>query len=118
MKRTFALIFVLAALLSSCGKADVIIRTDLENTRASAYTTATEEPVATAATDDEGMMIFVVNASSKTFHLSEECRHVQNMSEANKTFVHAANALKMIDMGYKPCATCIGKVENTEDLSD
>lgn len=113
MKNVFVVLTACAFLLVSCGKADVVIRTDLENTRSSAYTTAPEEPLSTAETDDEGLLIYIVNASSKTFHISEECRHVKNMSEANKTFIHAVGVDQMKEMGYKPCSTCIGKTDGT-----
>lgn len=81
MKRIFVLFFLAVVFLSSCEKADIIIRTDLENTRSSLPTVEITEPVMTAATNSEGKFVYIVNDSSKTFHLSSECRHVKSMSE-------------------------------------
>ena len=111
MKRFFASVIVILLLLVSCGKADVIIRTDLENTRSSAPTRETTSTVLTAATNADGLMLFIVNASSKTFHVSEECRHVKSMSEKNKTVVASHSAEEMISLGYSPCSTCFGNIK-------
>ena len=56
MKRLFASVIVILLLLVSCGKADVIIRTDLENTRSSAPTRETTSTVLTAATNADGLI--------------------------------------------------------------
>lgn len=116
MKRYIVIAIIIAMLLSSCQKADIVIRTDLENTRPSMATSETEVSVMTAATGDDGLMIFIVNSSSKTFHISEECRHVKNMSDKNKRLISAENEYEMAQNGYKPCATCIdkNKTEQTE----
>lgn len=111
MKRFFAIVAAVVFLLVSCGKADVMIRTDLENTRSFAPTRETTETSLTAATNEEGLMIFIVNASSKTFHVSEECRHVKSMSEKNKLSVASHGVDEMVSLGYSPCATCLGDFE-------
>ena len=111
MKRFFAVIAAVVLLLVSCGKADVIIRTDLDNTRSSAPTRETVSTALTAATNADGLMIFIVNTSSKTFHISEECRHVKSMSEKNKKSVASHSVDEMISLGYLPCATCFGDAE-------
>ena len=108
MKRFFAFVIVILLLLVSCGKADVIIRTDLDSTRSSALTMATSDTSLTAATNEAGLMLYVVNSSSKTFHISEECRHVKNMSEKNKVIVASSGVDDMISQGYSPCSTCFG----------
>lgn len=112
MKRFFALVIVIIAAFVSCGKADVIIRTDLENTRPSALTRATSETAPTAATNEDGLKLFVVNSSSKTFHISEACRHVNGMSEKNKVIVASSGVDEMISRGYSPCSTCLGDPKN------
>lgn len=109
MKRLVIILSVLCLTLVSCGKADVVIRTDLSATRASAYIPALETTAMTAAVSEWGMMIFVVNISSKTFHISDECYHVKNMKEENKSTVESVSIEQMIADGYKPCSTCIGK---------
>ena len=106
MKRFFALLTTALILLASCGKADVIIRTDLENTRVPAPEMTTVVTTMTAATNEAGQMLFVVNSSSKTFHISEECRHVKGMSEKNKVIIASSGVEDMISQGYSPCATC------------
>lgn len=111
MKKFFALMIVVILLLVSCGKADVIIRTDLENTRSSALSMTTSDTSMTAATNEEGKMIFIVNSSSKTFHISEECRHVKNMSDKNKIIVVSGGIGEMVLSGYSPCATCLGNFD-------
>ena len=112
MKRFFALVVIVVFILVSCGKADVIIRTDLENTRSSALTRATSDTALTAATNEEGLMIFIVNSSSKVFHISDECRHVKSMSEKNKVTVASSGTDDMISRGYSPCSTCFGDLSN------
>lgn len=109
MKRAIIFVVLSVLMLSSCTKADIVIRTDLENTRSSMATSETEVSVMTAVTSEDGRMVFVVNASSKTFHISDECRHVKNMSEKNKTLIAAVDEYEMVQNGYKPCATCIDK---------
>ena len=111
MKRFFAIVAAVVFLLVSCGKADVMIRTDLENTRPSALTREATSTVMTAATNEEGLMIFIVNTSSKTFHVSEECRHVKSMSEKNKKSVASHSVEEMVSLGYSPCATCVSDIE-------
>ena len=111
MKRIIVLLLLIVFAMTSCEKADVIIRTDLENTRSSLPTSEATEPVMTAATNSEGKFIFIVNTSSKTFHLSSECRHVKNMSEKNRGEVVAEDIEEMILLEYKPCSTCVGKQE-------
>ena len=112
MKRILVLFFVAVVFLSSCEKADIIIRTDLENTRSSLPTVEITEPVMTAATNSEGKFVYIVNDSSKTFHLSSECRHVKSMSEKNRVEVVAESIEEMILHEYKPCSTCVGKQES------
>lgn len=107
MKRFFAIVSVVLLILTSCGKADVVIRTDLENTRPSAITTETTVTSMTAATDEQGKMIFIVNTSSKTFHISDECRHVKSMSEKNRATIASNGIDEMIEQGFSPCSTCI-----------
>ena len=111
MKKIIVLILLVVFALASCEKADVIIRTDLEHTRSSLPTSEVTEPAMTAATNSEGKLIFIVNTSSKTFHLSDECRHVKNMSEKNRGEVIAEDIDEMILLEYKPCSTCVGKQE-------
>ena len=106
MKKLLLIVLILTLLMASCGKADVVIRTDLSNTRSSAYIPKEETTAATAATSENGMLIFIVNASSKTFHISESCYHVKNMKQENKTTVEAVSFEQMIADGYKPCSTC------------
>lgn len=108
MKRFFALAVITVFILVSCGKADVIIRTDLDVTRLSVCDMTTEETSLTAATNEQGLFVFIVNSSSKTFHISEECRHVKSMSEKNKVTVASSGVDDMIARGYSPCATCFG----------
>lgn len=108
MKRFFMLLTISLLLLASCGKADVIIRTDIENTRFSAPEMTTAATALTAATNEAGLLLFVVNSSSKTFHISEECRHVKGMSEKNKAIVASNGVDDMISHGYSPCVTCFG----------
>ena len=111
MKRFFALVVIAVFILVSCGKADVIIRTDLENTRSSALPRETTETSLTAATNEQGLFIYIVNSSSKTFHISDECRHVKSMSEKNKVTVASSGVDDMIARGYSPCATCFGNLQ-------
>ncbi|MBQ0125064.1 MAG: hypothetical protein KBS59_01915, partial [Clostridiales bacterium] len=92
--------------LSSCGKADIIIRTDLDTTLPSALSATTSATFATAATDENGKMLIIVNVSSKTFHLSDTCRHVMAMSEKNKQIFAVTDIDELISLGYKPCSTC------------
>jgi|GEM_PF-1454032 len=108
MKRLFALTAALFVLLASCSKADVVIRTDLTNTRSSAYSITEASTAMTAATDEEGLMIFVLNSSSKTFHISDECRHAASMSAKNKVYYSAVGIDEMISLGFAPCSVCIG----------
>ena len=49
MKRFFALAVIVTLILASCGKADVIIRTDIENTRSPAPEMTTVATALTAA---------------------------------------------------------------------
>ncbi len=114
MKRFFALLAATFVLLASCGKADVVIRTDLENTRGSAYSMTEATTVMTAATNEAGLMIFVLNASSKTFHVSEECRYAASMSAKNKVFYSAESIYAMVALGYEPCSVCIGDGNNDQ----
>lgn len=111
MKRFAALLTVALILLVSCGKADVTIRTDLENTRAFAPEMTSATTVMTAATSEDGLMLFVLNSSSKTFHISEECRHVKGMSEKNKIIIASSGVEDMMSRGYSPCSTCFGNIE-------
>ena len=60
-----------------------------------------DEPV---IPDDAVECDYIANKSSKKFHLPD-CRHVTNMSEANKEYFTATRE-EMIANGYSPCGTC------------
>ena len=112
MKKFFALAAAITIFLASCGKADVVINTNLENTRGSAYAMTEATTDMTAATDENGLKVFVLNSSSRTFHISEECRYAASMSAKNKTFYSAESLEAMIALGFTPCSVCIGSGHN------
>ena len=110
MKR-FAFFAVLLALLllCSCGKADIIIRTDMSGAK-------TTEAV--FETDESGNISAVLNKSSGVFHLSHDCYHAKRMKEENKQIITAADIGDFIGEGYKPCGVCSAKYFDKETSED
>ena len=84
MKR-FAFFAVLLALLllCSCGKADIIIRTDMSGAKTTDYPAETTTE-AVFETDESGNISAVLNKSSGVFHLSQDCYHAKRMKEENR----------------------------------
>lgn len=108
MKRLAAIATVLVLIFASCGKADVVIRTGVENTRPYVTTAEPISAVPTAATNEAGQFIYLVNTSSKTFHINGECRAAKAMSDKNRSTVVSSGVDEMISLGYKPCTVCFG----------
>lgn len=72
--------------------------------RATALHTSTPKPTPFITPPSEFHVI--LNTSSKTFHLKENCSAVVRMLEANKDFITVKDIQIVKDMGYKACGIC------------
>lgn len=117
MKRfAFFAVLMTLMLLCSCGKADIIIRTDMSGAKTTDY--PAETTASALVTDESGSVTAVLNKSSGVFHLSHDCYHARRMKEENRQIITASDIENFIKEGYKPCGLCSAEYyykENTED---
>lgn len=118
MKRfAFFAVLLVLLLLCSCGKADIIIRTDMSGAKTTDYPAETTTE-AVFETDESGNISAVLNKSSGVFHLSQDCYHAKRMKEENRQIIKAADIGDFIGKGYKPCGVCSAKYFDKETSED
>ena len=95
MKRFIILFAFLSLFLFGCGNNSYEVHNDSENTY----------PEIEDGTDE----IYIVNMSTKTYHLPE-CTYAKNMKEENRE--ESSNLSALNKKGYKPCSRCIKNNES------
>lgn len=100
----FALCALVLVSFSSCTDADVVINGGESNIKSNF--------------PEEGSASVIINISSGTFHLDEECRYVAGMKEENKKIVTFGDVSEALKMGLKPCSGCAEEYKKTEENND
>ena len=88
-------------ILTSCTDADVVIKHG--------------ESAADHCFPEEGSVSVIINISSGTFHLDENCRYVVGMKEENKKIILFGDAVQAVEAGIKPCSGCADEYKKTEE---
>jgi len=107
--RTAVLLLICAALCGCTSSAETIVITHSPPETAAAAAAVslppeTDAPMEAVQADPEEEIAYVLNTSSKKFHLPD-CASVRDMKEKNRRDVTAGRS-EIIDDGYTPCKRC------------
>lgn len=94
-----ACIVFMLCLLCSCVSADIVISGEAYESSAT-------------STNHNDTTALIVNISSGTFHLDENCRYVLKTKEENKKIIFYPDVQTAMEDGYTPCSACAGEYKN------
>jgi hypothetical protein len=96
---TLVCIVFMLLLLCSCVGADIVISGSADKSSATSM-------------NCNDTTALIVNISTGTFHLDENCRYVLKTKEENKKIIFYPDVQTAMEDGYTPCSVCTGEYEN------